>query len=131
MNWVTKGLAILLTIFFSVGLLLCVGVINGMQHSMPMSEHCQMTGNAQGCNSSADHFSYWNHILSVIPTDFVALLLAVTAACACVWLVSRSIWNQFVTLVLFIRATSPPKLYVPRHSLQEAFSNGILHPKRY
>lgn len=131
MNWAAKGISILLATFFLGGIFLCVGIPTLMNHSMSMEAPCPMTTGNHGCTTPSDHISYWSNILSVIPSDFAALVLALVAACACVWLVCRGILNPFKILRVLEHATSPPFQYIPRHSLQEAFSNGILHPKLY
>lgn len=127
MNWVAKAVSLLLASFFIGGIFICVGMVSSMDHSMP----CPMSATATDCKAPTDHISYWSNILSVIPSDFAALALALVAACACVWLVSRGLWNPLKLLQTVAKATSPPPIYIPRHALQEAFSNGILHPKLY
>ena len=102
-----------------------------MQHDMSVGVPCHSASADGGCSETTDHLSYWSTILSVIPSDFAALILALVAACACVWLVCRGIWNPAQLAVVLQLANSPPATYLPRHSLQEAFSNGILHPKLY
>jgi len=128
---IQRFLATVLTLFFIGGIFLCVGSVSVMNHSMSAGMPCPIASDHDGCSTPSDHLSYWSNILSVIPADFAALVLALAAACACTWLASRGIWNPVKQLSLLQQATSPPLILVPRHALQEAFSNGILHPKLY
>lgn len=131
MQFAGKATASLLTFFFLGGIFLCVGMVSSMQHDMSMGTSCSTTSVEGGCSAPIDHLSYWSNILSVIPSDFAALILAL-AACACVWIVCRGIWNPLKHLCSPHYSLPPPRtFFLPRHALQEAFSNGILHSKRY
>lgn len=132
MEVVKKTIGILLTTFFLGGIFLCVGIASSMHHDMSVGTPCPMTTANDGCSAPTDHISYWANILLAIPSDFAALVLALVAACACVWIVCRGIWDSPKLFSSFQYPIPPPlTFFLPRHTLQEAFSNGILHPKLY
>ncbi len=126
-----KSLALILILFFIGGIFLCIGISSSSQHSMAMGSSCPSSNSAEGCQTPLDHLSYWSSIFSAIPLDFSSLITALVFACACLWLVCRGIWNPHTLFASWEQVLSPPPLFIPRNSLQEAFSNGIIHPKLY
>lgn len=122
-----KSLSILLATFFVAGVFLCMGAVSSTDHSMP----CPINATTADCSTASEHISYWISILSVVPSDFVALLLIAAAVCVCAWVLFRSIWNSHALLFVAEQSHAPPPRFIARHTLAEAFSNGILHPKLY
>lgn len=132
MNAVRKIASVLLAVFFLGGISLCMGMSSTAHAGMlPSDMHCSGSSMDADCASTFNHVSYWNHILSFIPSDLLAAFEVLLMACACLWLVRRIGWDVLAKSIRFVSATSPPAALVPRHSLQEAFANGILHPKLY
>ena len=71
-------------------------------------------------------------MLTAIPlSDFFAFLVSILVALSLAFLAS-SLWNR--TLALFEPLLRPPsrtRRALPRHALQGAFANGILHSKAF
>lgn len=132
MYWVGKTLAAVLISFFLGGIFLCIGMSATAHAGMqPSDMRCMHAPNDTGCSPSFDHASYWGHFLSALPSDLLGVIAAFLTACASLWLVRRIGWDVMPERYPGFLSDPPPLSLLPRHSLQEAFSNGILNPKLY
>jgi|GEM_PF-3710583 len=127
-----RMLALMLGAFFVFGLF-------GFGNSMLQSHHvmgngaehhvCPLLGTTPDCVSILDHLSHWQNSFAATFSELVLLILLLGLSCACLWLSHRRLWELFE----FIHDVSPVFLYVhsllPRHSLQQAYSDGILNSK--
>ncbi len=119
-----------------VTVLLFLGLI-GVTYS-PMSpgpsghmSGCPFMGGPALCHMSPlDHAYGLQNMLTAVPFSgvfafFVLLLLALTIVAA-----APIVWNS-ISILLEPLLKPPVRAYrfIPRHTLQEAFSNGILHSK--
>jgi hypothetical protein len=127
-----KSIAVILASFLLGGIFLCIGMTSTAHAGTESSDmHCSGNATDNNCTSAFDHASYWSHILSVIPSNFIATVVALLIACVCLWRVRRTDWDLLSKKVLYLSSSTPSRSLLPRHSLQDAFSNGILHSKLY
>lgn len=129
---VQKLLAAVLISFFLGGMFLCIGMSATAHVGMQASDmHCMGGSSDTDCSPSFDHTSYWNHILSVIPSDLLSVIAGLLIVCAYLVFARRIDWTALARMLYGLSSGSPSRLLLPRSSLQDAFSNGILHPKLY
>lgn len=128
----------LLTALFT---LLFLGVMfGGLFH---MSAGMDMSDNASGCPfmsheetlcsmSIFDHFGVWqSNFLAIVPT-LTLLLGALAATVVLLSLAPNLIFSKRKILnEIYILYKKKEALFFPKFSLQEQFSNGILHPKLF
>jgi len=130
---VNRVLAVILGLFFTVGFFVCTNIIaSPTTHDLEtVSSICPPSSSHGPCSNLEEHLSFWQALLNVTPTYFNFLLGALLLAL----LIPRA-----KTLLFHTHATLSQKKQIPlknqglvffRHSLQEAFSNGILHSKAF
>ena len=126
------ALALLTVVLMSAAGLPHFGMTMNMDEhgNMAMSD-CYMPGMTTLCNMNAlDHIGWWQSMFTSIPSQNVmlALLLLVLGVVLFVWL------KQGLSPPLQLQTLSKfrERDYIPLStSLQELFSNGILHSKTY
>lgn len=125
-----------LVTFFFVGFLGVFHFDMGMTSDGQMSSGCFMPGMSTICQMDPiEHITEWQSMFTAIPenSDVLTILLILLASVLLGFiLIKRSTYQNF--------SQSPPlkslslyqRRYVPIVShIQEAFSNGILHPRLY
>ncbi|XKT74796.1 MAG: hypothetical protein ACJKTH_01790 [Patescibacteria group bacterium UBA2163] len=125
---------------FVFGLFLLIGCV-GLPHSV-LSEHVNgemapgcpvMPGAHSLCQMDAlEHIAAWQDTVTALPSQFASVLLTLLLALASVF-VARSLALNIYSFFEPFNASPPPLyagIFIPiANPLQEAFSNGILHPK--
>ncbi len=88
---------------------------------MEMTAVCQM--------SPFEHIAAWQNMFTATANEsaLATLLLLLFAAIVFV----RSLYRSFSPEIRALSFYRPPKFFLFRHSLQEAFSNGVLNSKAY
>ncbi len=128
---ITQGIVTL-----SIGALLAVAIF-GFSSGMVTNadgtmSSCPNMGVPALCHMSPlEHaFSLQNMLTSIPFSGVFAFLIFLLLALATLLLVPI-IWTNFVVLLEYVSHSPPPNTYVLRHTLQEAFSNGILNSKAF
>lgn len=128
-----KVLAVLLGLFFAVGLFVCTNLtaLSSAHDLEAVSSVCPPSSHDGSCSNVQEHLSFWQTLLSATPTYFNfllgALLLALLIPRARA-LLSRT--QATLHLIEKISHKNRTPIFF-RHSLQEAFSSGILHSKAF
>lgn len=134
MAFVQRSVAILLAVFFALGIFAYSSSMVESHHTMGdgTAHHvCPLMGNTPACVSIFEHISHWQSSFVAVLTDMLPLVVLLSIVCVCLWLLHYHIWEL---KRVFSTPWVPPDLLrslLPRHALQEAFSNGLIHPKTY
>lgn len=133
MSLAQRFVAVLLAGFFLLGLFAYTSSAMGSDHSMSngTTHHvCPFMGTTPGCVNILEHLLYWQNSFAVFLVEMVPLLVLLTIACAWLWLLRLHLreLSRFPLTILLIRNVGS---LLPRNILQEAFSNGIIHPKTF
>ena len=128
-----KVLAVILSLFFTIGLLICTNLaaVSPTHDLESVSSVCPPSSPDGPCSSLQEHLSFWQTLLNATPT-YLTLLLSILLLSLLVPRISGLFLNLF--RVPFVTQKIPKRqwqLTFPKHALQEAFSDGILHPKTY
>lgn len=135
MNWIHKIFTFTLLTFF-------LGTMFFSLFHMSMEMNMGMSDGMIGCTfmsheeticpmNLADHFEAWKSVfISVVPT--LILLIAIAGTVALIVVVAPNLLQkiQYGIPILHRRVHERTYTFVSR-SLQELFSNGILHPKLF
>lgn len=134
MPFAKRSLATLLAVFFALGIFAYSGSMVESSHTMgdgTVHHVCPLMGNTLACVSIFEHISHWQSSFVAVLTEMLPLVVLLSIACTCLWLLHHHIWEL---KRVFSAPWVPPDLLrslLPRHVLQEAFSNGLIHPKTY
>lgn len=132
-TYIRGFLGILLAFFFLASYFGAVTIHTNMDSDGSMSG-CVMPGMATLCKMDPlEHIATWQSMFTAVPSqnDILLLLASLLAlALGALFLTHRSIAPPKVAPALQQKLFSYYKQRIPIiHPLQEAFSNGILHPK--
>lgn len=135
MTLIQRSLALLLAGFFVFGILSYASsmaesshtMANGATHSVcPL-----MGGTSSACVSVFEHIAHWQSSFAAVLIELLPLALLLASISLGVRFLYRDTWR----VATFLFTTPPQFLYshilLPRHYLQDAFSNGILHSKAH
>ncbi len=135
MTLIQRSLAVLLTGFFVFGVLSYMGSMAESPHTMMNGEThsvCPlMGGTSPACVSVLEHIAHWQSSFAAVFVELLplALLLAV------IYIGVRFLYPDRWRIAKFLLTPHPHFSYsyalLPRHHLQDAFSNGILHSKAF
>jgi len=106
-------------------------------YSMPMDEHgkmsnCPFMGAAAVCRMNPlEHLAAWQNMFTIPPQKNILVFLILFLVAFLAALLSRNFWRtrakeSVSTKSLYYKRTNAASI---RNPLQEAFSDGILHPK--
>lgn len=127
-----KLVAGLLVLFLGVGIFVCANLaISSQTHDLEaVSQICPPSGSGDSCSNLTEHLVFWQTVLTAIPSTFNILIIS---------LLLLALLPRPKRLPIF--AENPrykaPSIcrtghsFFPKHALQEAFSDGILHSKAF
>lgn len=130
-NIASRTLAVILVGFLACGLFAYTGSFVEAHHTMGdgTSHHvCSLSGTTADCVSILEHLSHWqaSFTATFVPATFLVLCVAL---CLCLVRIVKHAWAIALTVSRFARSLPYRYIYLPRHALAEAFSNGLIHPK--
>lgn len=134
MTLIQRFLAVLLASFFALGILAYTGSMVESHHTMGdgTAHHvCPLMGTTPACVSIFEHLSHWQSSFIAVLSEVVPLVLLLSIACACLWLVHWQSYRLLRTVSVFPLKLLYSHALLPRHLLQEAFASGILNSKAY
>lgn len=129
---VKKPLAAALALFFAVGIFMCVVSVFGINHSMETmgATTCSYMLTVPGCEVAIDHLISWQASFAAILLELLSFLFLVAVVQTLLRYLPRylSTWGE-----------GPPggnsqqkyRRILPRHTLQQAFANGIIHSRAH
>lgn len=125
-----RPLAVVLALFFAIGIFMCVVSVSDANHSMEAmgTTACSDTVTVPGCEVAPNHLVSWQSSFAAILLELLSFLflaaLAQTLLRCIPWHLSRLDDGEFRNGL-----QRKYKSILPRHTLQQAFANGIVHSK--
>lgn len=135
MTFARRTLAFALAGFFVFGILAYTGSMTGSMHAMPdgaTHSVCPlMGGTSPACVNVLQHIAHWQSSFAAVLIELAPLVLLLAALCIGVRFLFIDRWRVEKFLFTNPLQLSYSQAILPRHYLQDAFSNGILNSKAY
>jgi len=134
MTLVQRSLAILLGGFLTFAVFAYVSPSMDMVTMRgQMADHvlCPFMGTTPACMGVLQHLAHWQTTFAAVLVDLIPFLTLLLTASALLWYVRKRPWEPFSIPRHSLQYQLNPSGILSRHTLQEAFSNGIIHSKAY
>lgn len=90
---------------------------------------CPLLGGSTGCVSALEHLAHFQLSFTAVIGEFFFVVLLISSALVLSWLYLKRIQHVLCRLRVFHAPLAG--FLLPRHTLTDAFSRGIIHPKLF
>ncbi len=127
-----RPLAVVLALFFAVGIFMCVVSVFGTNHSMETmgATACSHMVTVPGCDVALDHLASWQASFAAVLLELLSFLFLAALAQTLLRCVPRCL-SRLDNGEFRNGLQRKFKSILPRHTLQQAFANGIVHSRAH